>query len=245
MNTWNNKVGRWINRGSKAIKVISEDIKNVRYLFDISDTHGELTTRITNYTIKSEDAQRFVIDYVGGADNKNFAGFIDYLCMDLLQNSVINDEGIENFIHESTTYSILSRLDLATEESYDFDNALYQIDINQAIEYATIISGISEQVLRLIEKPARIYEQKEREYYESGIHRRNRNGGVSGNERGIGSSEDERNEKFESKASFRSGLPGRSGRDSISEDSNRSERGFGTTTDGIVHISSDKIYDRE
>jgi len=245
MNTWNNKVGRWINRGSKAIKVFSEDHKNIRYLFDISDTHGELTTRIKNYTIRTEEVQRFVINYVGGAENKDFVEFIDDLCMELLHKNNINDEAIENFIFESTKYSILSRLELDTGERYDFDNVLSQIDINQAIEYATIISGISEQVLRLIEKPARIYEQKERENYENRIHRRNRNGGVSGNERGIGSSEEQRNEKYESKSSFRSGLPGRSRRDSISEDSNRSERGFGTATNGIVHISSDKIYDRE
>ena len=38
---WNNKMGRWINRGSKGIALIDETgtRKKLRYVFDISDTH--------------------------------------------------------------------------------------------------------------------------------------------------------------------------------------------------------------
>jgi hypothetical protein len=54
MDTWNKRVGRWVNRGSRAIKVFDSDSKNIRYLFDISDTHGNYTSRISSYNINSE-----------------------------------------------------------------------------------------------------------------------------------------------------------------------------------------------
>ncbi len=219
MDTWNKKVGRWVNRGSRAIKVISEDHKSIRYLFDISDTHGELTARIKNYIIRSEDAKRFVINYIGGSENKDFSAFVEDLCTELLHNNTIKDENIETFIYESVIYSISNRLELDTEEQYNFENVLLQIDISQATEYATIISGISEQVLKLIEKPARIYEQKEREINESGIHRGNWNGRVSGNDRGIGSSAEEGNEEYKrAKSDIRDGIQGGTGWHSIPGD---------------------------
>ncbi len=242
MNTWNNRVGRWINRGSKAIKVISEDNKNIRYLFDISDTHGEPTTRITNYTIKSEEAQKFIINYIGGSEKKDFRVFVEDICAELLQTNTIKDEGIETFIYESAIYSIFSRLELDTEKQYNYENALLQIDISQATEYATIISGISEQVLKLIEKPARIYEQKEREYNESGIHRRNWNGRVSGNDRGIGSGKSQGNKELErTETVIGPGLSRGAGWNSISGDGNRPERGPGENPDGDIRIGSSKI----
>lgn len=48
MNTWNKKVGRWVNTGAKSIRVFDSDESAVgnnfypktKYLFDISDTNG-------------------------------------------------------------------------------------------------------------------------------------------------------------------------------------------------------------
>ena len=41
MEIWNNRMGRWVNRGSKGIALIDDSgpRKSLRYVFDISDTH--------------------------------------------------------------------------------------------------------------------------------------------------------------------------------------------------------------
>ena len=38
---WNNRMGRWVNRGAKGIALIddSTDWPRLRYVFDVSDTH--------------------------------------------------------------------------------------------------------------------------------------------------------------------------------------------------------------
>ncbi len=245
METWNKKVGRWVNRGSRAIKVISEDHKSIRYLFDISDTHGDISNRIKNYTIKSELVQRYVMDYLGADDAKDFSIFIEDLCVELLQKNTYNDEEIENFIYESAIYSIFNRLELDTEEKYGFEVILNKISVNQVTEYTTIISGICEQVLRLIEKPSRIYEQKESENNENRIHRRNRNGSISGNERRIGSSKEQRNEENRSEIDNGSGMRGRSGRDTLSEDRLIRESIRGSDASGTIRNGSNQVFDSE
>ena len=41
LETWNNRMGRWVNRGAKGIALIDDSgpRKRLRYVFDISDTH--------------------------------------------------------------------------------------------------------------------------------------------------------------------------------------------------------------
>jgi len=41
MNLWNEKVGRWIKRGSTSIAVFGETENSIRRLFDVADTYGE------------------------------------------------------------------------------------------------------------------------------------------------------------------------------------------------------------
>ena len=38
---WNNKMGRWVNRGAKGIALIddSSDYPRLKYVFDVADTH--------------------------------------------------------------------------------------------------------------------------------------------------------------------------------------------------------------
>jgi hypothetical protein len=169
MDIWNSKVGRWVNRGSRAIKVLDSDGKSIRYLFDINDTHGTDTQRISNYRIKSEAAQSYIMNYLGADDRMDFDTFVQNICTEFIQKHDFANRDADSFICDSVIYSVFSRLELDTEEEYQFEYYLDKIGTVQVAEYATIISGISEQVLRLIEKPARIYEKKESENNESGI----------------------------------------------------------------------------
>lgn len=245
MDTWNKKVGRWVNRGSKAIKVMGDDDRSVRYLFDITDTHGEPSHRIKNYSIKSEPAQRFIMDYYTTGDARDFNVFVEALCLELVKKYEPETEIIDDFIYESARYSIFSRLELEIEGEFDFESVLNEINVNHITECAAVITGITEQVLRLIEKPARIYEQKERDIYENRVHRRNRLGTVSGNGEGIGSSKERRIEQEPSEGNIQHGIPGRAGRDTLSQDSNGSAGGHEANANGPVHRSSHKVPDRE
>ena len=46
MERWNNRFGRWVNRGAKSIAVFSDDGQNcLKLYFDVSDTHASRFAR--------------------------------------------------------------------------------------------------------------------------------------------------------------------------------------------------------
>ena len=55
METWNNKLKRWVNKGAKGIALISiEDGRSVlRHVFDISDTHSGINRNLKLWEVKS------------------------------------------------------------------------------------------------------------------------------------------------------------------------------------------------
>ncbi len=242
MDTWNKRVGRWVNRGSRAIKVFDSDNKGVRYLFDISDTHGNYTSRINSYTIKSEAAQNYVMEYLGVEKERDFEGFVESLCTEFLEKHDYPGEHFDCFVQDSVVYSVSSRLKFDTEGKFHFEDILEQLDIEQATEYASIICEISKQVLRLLEKPARIYENKEISKNANEIHRRNWTGGISGDTGGNAGSHEKRNgNNRESETDIQSGVPGGSRRDIISGDINGREPGAGQDTGRSIRSGGSEI----
>ena len=51
--TWNKSVGRWVNKGSKGIALITEDNgnTNLRYVFDVADTNNKLGKSFRLWTV--------------------------------------------------------------------------------------------------------------------------------------------------------------------------------------------------
>lgn len=246
MDTWNKRVGRWINRGSRAIKVYDANSKGVRYLFDISDTHGNYTSRIKSYTIKTDAAQSFVMEYLGVEKERDFEGFVESLCTEFLDKHEYPGEYFDYFVQQSVVYSVFSRLKFDTEGKFHFEDILKQIDIGQATEYASIICEISKQVLRLLEKPARIYENKEINRNESQIHRRNWIGGVSGDTgRNAGSYEQRSKGNKETGTDIQNRLSGGSRRDIISYDITGRESGVGQNTGRDIRSGGSEIPSAE
>ena len=245
MTTWNKKVGRWVNRGSRAIKVIDNDNKGIRYLFDVSDTHGADINQLRGYTIKTEAAQNFVLDYLYAGKNRDFSAFVEYLCREYIFDY---EENIERFLCDSVFFSVANRLELEIEKEMKFDYMLKQLSVSQAAQYAEIVAEKSSELLRLIEKPVRIYEKKERENYEDRLHRGDWTGGVFGNTRGNGSNEaetDRHAEGSDSQSHFTDRISGRSRRDIVSSDSSRRESGNGEDTRGNIRKRSSEILDSE
>lgn len=54
--TWNNKVKRWVNKGAKGIALLSEENGNtrLRHVFDVSDTHNYTGTKLNLWKIEDK-----------------------------------------------------------------------------------------------------------------------------------------------------------------------------------------------
>lgn len=63
---WNEKMGRWVNRGAKGIALIDESgpRRRIRYVFDIKDTHLEEGGRTPNLWKLEERHQEALLDYL-------------------------------------------------------------------------------------------------------------------------------------------------------------------------------------
>ena len=60
---WNNKMGRWVNRGAKGIALIddSTDLPRLKYVFDVSDTHPlEHSKDLYLWQLQKGDGQKMV-----------------------------------------------------------------------------------------------------------------------------------------------------------------------------------------
>jgi hypothetical protein len=252
MNTWNGKVGRWVNRGSRAIKVYDNDSRSTRYLFDVSDTHGLASQRIRGYTLKSEAARSFVMNYLGADDKRNFEEFVEDICIELTYKQDFQDEEIGGFICDSVVYSVLGRLEYDTEKEIQFQNVLQQLNYEQAAWCAEVVNEISGQVLRLLEKPARIYEkiteQKEKENNENKIYRGNRDGrdhGDTGGSRGSEEAGKEAGSGENTADGSSGGVRGGTGRNALSENSTGRKSGTGEDTGGDIRKRGGEVPDRE
>ena len=244
MATWNKKVGRWVNRGSRAIKVIDNDNKGIRYLFDVSDTHGADISQLQGYTIKTEAKRNFVLDYLYAGKNREFSAFVEYLCREYIFDY---EENIERFLCDSVFFSVANRLELDIKKEIKF-YILKNLSVSQAAQYAEIVSDKSSEILRLIEKPVRIHEKKERENYEDRLHRGDWTGRVSGNTRGNGSNEAETAryaEGADRQSHFTDRVSGGSRRDIVPSDSFRRESGSGEATGRHIHKRGSEILNSE
>ena len=66
LETWNNKMGRWVNRGAKGIALIDDTgpRKRLRYVFDITDTHLTARGRTPWLWQMKEEYERQITDYL-------------------------------------------------------------------------------------------------------------------------------------------------------------------------------------
>ena len=73
---WNNKMGRWVNRGAKGIALIddSTDLPRLKYVFDVSDTHPlERSREVYLWQLQKEDTQMLMehLQDTYGIDNSD------------------------------------------------------------------------------------------------------------------------------------------------------------------------------
>lgn len=145
MDLWNKKQKRWIKKGSKAIKVIDDNINphHIEYLFDISDTVGNDKTKLIKWKYKEEYEKvitKNLYDIYGDniADKNGFYNNIVYSISKMSQSMIyerqdeikksMQSSGLKkydlknvmqiytNVVVSSSLYLVLKRLDFPIDE---------------------------------------------------------------------------------------------------------------------------------
>ena len=67
MNFWNNRLNRWIRRGSHGIRLLQPDGESIRYVFDVADTTGPPGTLPRIWSAAEKELPVFM-DYIAAPE---------------------------------------------------------------------------------------------------------------------------------------------------------------------------------
>ena len=148
--TWNNRMNRWIKKGSKGIALIDDDGRytKIRYVFDIADTRSPHNRELHLWSVK-ESFHKQLIDKIAKqfdmtSNNEDLGSFIkeiakeqtgyyvdDYFkrLMKLKDGSLLEsyEENelknlYRNLLENSVAYSLMSRCDIETKFYFEADD---------------------------------------------------------------------------------------------------------------------------
>ena len=148
--TWNNRMNRWIKKGSKGIALIDDDGRytKIRYVFDIADTRSPRNRELHLWSVK-ESFHKQLIDKIAKqfdmtSNNEDLGSFIkeiakeqtgyyvdDYFkrLMKLKDGSLLEsyEENelknlYRNLLENSVAYSLMSRCDIETRFYFEADD---------------------------------------------------------------------------------------------------------------------------
>lgn len=148
--TWNNRMNRWIKKGSKGIALIDDDGRytKIRYVFDIADTRSPRNRELHLWSVK-ESLHKQLIDKIAKqfdmtSNNEDLGSFIkeiakeqtgyyvdDYFkrLMKLKDGSLLEsyEENelknlYRNLLENSVAYSLMSRCDIETRFYFEADD---------------------------------------------------------------------------------------------------------------------------
>ena len=158
MERWNNRFGRWVNRGAKSIAVFSDDGQNcLKLYFDVSDTHASRFARplpiwtmqpvFEPEVIETLEAtfgdlaeKENLVDAVRSACHNavadNITDYLQDLC-DCREGSLLeelDDLNLEvfyrNALEVSVAYMLLTRLGLRADDYFTADEFAHVYDFN-------------------------------------------------------------------------------------------------------------------
>lgn len=148
--TWNNRMNRWIKKGSKGIALIDDDGRytKIRYVFDIADTRSPHNRELHLWSVQ-ESFHKQLIDKIAKqfdmtSNDEDLGSFIkeiakeqtgyyvdDYFkrLMKLKDGSLLESYGenelknlYRNLLENSVAYSIMSRCDIETRFYFEADD---------------------------------------------------------------------------------------------------------------------------
>ncbi|MBR0032188.1 MAG: hypothetical protein IJP61_07880, partial [Treponema sp.] len=170
---WNKHFSRWVNRGTKSVRLLSPDGKSARHVFDITDTRPGFGHEFDEppyiWKIEPEDSQdvssRLSQAYgVSGSLGVQIAGIARDFAKNLEKNgdplySRANTQEerqkLTDLLSNSVEYYLRTRCGLEIrKEDFSFEN-ISELDGNTAMRLGTITSGFSRQVLDNVERVVR------------------------------------------------------------------------------------------
>ena len=170
---WNKHFSRWVNRGTKSVRLLSPDGKSARHVFDITDTRPGFGHEFDEppyvWKIEPEDLQdvsaRLSQAYgVSGSLGVQIAGIARDFAKNLEKNgdplysranTKEDRQKLTDLLSNSVEYYLRIRCGLEIcKEDFSFEN-ISELDGNTAMRLGTITSRFSRQVLDNVEQVVR------------------------------------------------------------------------------------------
>ena len=181
INLWNKHFHRYVNRGTKSVRLLSPDGQKVRHVFDIGDTRPGFGHEFDDppyiWQVEPEDvgdvSARLREAYgVGGSLRSQIAGIArDFsLSLERRGDALYAQAGSEaerrkltDLLSNSVEYYLLTRCGLDPHvEDYDFER-ISELEKSAVMRLGTITSGFSRGVLERVEDVVRgNYERRKR-----------------------------------------------------------------------------------
>jgi hypothetical protein len=173
MGLWNERMGRWVKRGSKGITLIDQTNPKrpfLKYIFDIQDTQQSSNSGKAPYIwqMREEHApyMRKFLSAAYGIDasdiNAQISAIAKKLTIEYTTNQAANFEEYNDIIANSVAYTVMSRcgLEIGTrEEVKEKFSGVSQFDTDEEVsEFGLAAAKLSGQILGNIERPIRRYD---------------------------------------------------------------------------------------
>jgi N12 class adenine-specific DNA methylase/adenine-specific DNA methylase len=189
---WNEKMRRYVRRGSKGIALIdaSGDKPRLHYVFDISDTGGgensrrpflwqyrpehedAVTTALEReYTISGEKGLSDQLEKIAGQRAKEYWQNHQYDILHIVDDSFLEEYDefnigvqFQNAAAVSITYALMSRCGLEPDEYFEHEDFLSIFDFNTPDTVATLGTAVSEGSQRVLRQIEVTIKNYEREH---------------------------------------------------------------------------------
>ena len=159
-----NSVGRWVNRGAKALKIINnqDDEIYLKYVFDVKDTHGDAKVLFRKWESNEDQVVHILKNYFKYEECNSLNDIImRYVYENFDTNKIVkglsddeldalNSDFLENII-KYTTYSVAKRCNVKVDEEEIFENFSKIENPLQLQLIGTIQSSFTNDVLRVVE----------------------------------------------------------------------------------------------
>lgn len=159
-----NSVGRWVNRGAKALKIINnqDDEIYLKYVFDVTDTHGDAKVLFRKWESNEDQVVHILKNYFKYEECNSLNDIImRYVYENFDTNKIVkglsddeldvlNSDFLENII-KYTTYSVAKRCNVKVDEEEIFENFSKIENPLQLQLIGTIQSSFTNDVLRIVE----------------------------------------------------------------------------------------------
>ena len=171
-NIWNQRMNRYVRRGSKGIALLNNDGDNpeIRYVFDVSDTGTRENSRSVNQWILTDENEQAVMSALSEkfdvSENSGISVQLESIAAQLIDEfwnnhkrtiiGIVDDSFLEEYDEDnigmafrnagvvSTTYALLSRCGLEPDGYFEHEDFLSVFDFNTPGTVAVLGSAVSE-----------------------------------------------------------------------------------------------------